>query len=124
MKKQTTKSNQKAKQPLITARIDHMVDKEDSNIKAYASVNVAGAFGIHGIKVIDTEKGLFVAMPQNSYTKDGQKQYSDICHPITAEARTELINAVSEAYEQQLNMEESEEMSEDEDEGPVFEQSM
>ncbi len=88
--------------PAITARIDRLVDYEGSNIKAVASVNVADAFAIHGLKVIDSEKGLFVSMPQSKYEKDGRTQYSDICHPITAEARTELFDTVLAAYEQKL----------------------
>lgn len=95
------------KQPLsnITARIDRLVDQEDSNIKAYASVNIGGAFAVHGIKVVDSVKGLFVSMPSNSYKKDGKMQYSDICHPITAKARNELIDKVTEAYEAKLSEE-------------------
>lgn len=49
--------------PAITARIDRLVDYEGSNVRAIASVNVADAFAIHGLKVIDSEKGLFVSMP-------------------------------------------------------------
>lgn len=88
--------------PAITARIDRLVDYEGSNIKAVASVNVADAFAIHGLKVIDSEKGLFVSMPQSRYEKDGKTQYSDICHPITAEARIKLFDTVLAAYEQKL----------------------
>ena len=76
----------------ITARIDRLVDYGGSNVKAVASVNVAGAFAVHGLKIIDSEKGLFVSMPQSRYEKDGKIQYSDICHPITAKARKELMD--------------------------------
>lgn len=94
---------EKVRDPVsITARIDRLVDYEGSNIKAVASVNVADAFAIHGLKVIDSEKGLFVSMPQSRYEKDGKTQYSDICHPITAEARTKLSDTVLAAYEQKL----------------------
>ena len=86
----------------IKVRINRMVDYEGSSIKAIASANIGGAFAIHGIRVIDSEKGMFVQMPQSSYEKDGKKQYSDIFHPITAEARSELNNAVLDAYEQKL----------------------
>lgn len=99
--KPAAKKEQKSS-PAITARIDRLVDYEGSNIKAVASVNVADAFAIHGLKVIDSEKGLFVSMPQSKYEKDGRTQYSDICHPITAEARTELFDTVLAAYEQKL----------------------
>lgn len=109
------KKEQKKAFPNITARIDRLVDKEDSNIKAYASVNIGGAFAVHGIKVIDSVKGIFVSMPSNSYKKDGKVEYSDICHPITADARNELIEKVTEAYEAKLSEEQDmDNMSEDE----------
>ncbi len=115
------------KQPLsnITARIDRLVDQEDSNIKAYASVNIGGAFAVHGIKVIDSVKGLFVSMPSNSYKKDGKMQYSDICHPITAKARNELIDKVTEAYEAKLSEEQDmDNLPEDEAETADIQPSM
>jgi len=109
------KKEQKKALPNITARIDRLVDQEDSNIKAYASVNIGGAFAVHGIKVIDSVKGIFVSMPSNSYKKDGKVEYSDICHPISAEARNELIDKVTEAYEAKLGEEQDvDNMPEDE----------
>lgn len=96
------KKEQKKALPNITARIDRLVEQDDSSVKAYASVNIGGAFAVHGIKVIDSVKGIFVSMPSNSYKKDGKVEYSDICHPITAEARNELIEKVTEAYEMKL----------------------
>lgn len=101
--------------PSITARIDRMVDYEGSSVRAIASANIAGAFAIHGIKVLDSEKGLFVSMPQTKYEKDGKMQYSDIFHPITAESRTELNNTVLAAYEQKLQEEEAQGMDEPEE---------
>ena len=58
----------------IHASINRMVNKEDSAIKAYASVTMDGMFAVHGLRVIETEKGRFVNMPSTSYTnKDGNK---------------------------------------------------
>lgn len=109
------KKEQKKALPNITARIDRLVEQDDSSVKAYASVNIGGAFAVHGIKVIDSVKGIFVSMPSNSYKKDGKVEYSDICHPITAEARNELIEKVTEAYEMKLGEEqEMDNISEDE----------
>ena len=114
------------KQPLVNAKIDRMVNQEDSKIKAYASANIAGAFAIHGLKVIDSSKGLFVQMPQSVYTKDGEKKYSDIFHSITADARNEINAAVLKSYEERLHMDEAESMSEqpDDDVEAAFSQSM
>ncbi len=109
------KKEQKKALPNITARIDRLVEQDDSSVKACASVNIGGAFAVHGVKVIDSVKGIFVSMPSNSYKKDGKVEYSDICHPITAEARNELIEKVTEAYEMKLGEEQNmDNISEDE----------
>lgn len=99
--------NKKRTVPDISAKIDRLVDQEDSSVKAIASVNIGGAFAVHGIKVIDSVKGIFVSMPSNRYKKDGKMQYSDICHPITADARNTLIDKVVEAYEAKLSEEQN-----------------
>ena len=104
---------QKRSTPNISARIDRLVDYENSKVKAIASVNIGGAFAIHGLRVIDSQKGLFVQMPQSSYEKGGQKHYTDQFHPITANAREELNAAVLDAYEQKL--EQSDTLDEDEE---------
>lgn len=97
-------------------------------IRAYASVNVAGAVAIHGLRVMDSEKGLFVAMPSRSYEdRNGETKYADIAHPISAEARTAINDSVLKAYENALKEEQvqnSEDYKDmDEDDLP-FEQSM
>lgn len=121
----TKQKEQKKAVPTITARIDRLVNQEDSSIKAYASVNIGGAFAVHGIKVIDSVKGIFVSMPSNSYKKDGKVEYSDICHPITADARNELIDRVTEAYEAKLSEKQDiDNMPEDETETADIQQSM
>lgn len=119
------------KTPSISVRINRMVDSENTSIRAEASANIGGAFAIHGIRVIDSEKGPFVQMPQRSYQKDGETVYKDLFHPITAEARTELYGKVMEAYEQRLAEQQVEEQAEDEaldeqseDETPAFGMSM
>lgn len=119
--------------PLITVRIDRILDNRNTKIKAFASANIAGAFAIHGIRVIDSQKGLFVQMPQESYQKNGRTEYTDIFHPVTADARAELYGTVLTAYEQSLQMRESEqereqgedqEQDEDLDEDSGMTQSM
>ena len=116
-KKETApKAAQKKGTPSISVRIDRLNSYEGSSTRAFASANIGGAFAIHGIRVIDSQKGLFVAMPQNSYTaEDGETKYRDLFHPITAEARAELNDKVMEAYEQKLEEEQSETPDEDED---------
>lgn len=51
-------NNQKRKLPYIKVRIDKLVDVDDCNTKAFASVTVSGALAIHGIRVMNSRKGL------------------------------------------------------------------
>ena len=120
------RTEQKRSTPSISVRIDRLVDYDNSKLKAIASVNIGGAFAIHGLRVIDSQKGLFVQMLQNSFQRDGKTEYSDIFHPITAEARSALNSKVLEAYEQEITEAESESEDSDEqdEEAPAFGQSM
>ena len=68
-------------------------------MKAVVSVTFDEAFVIHDIKVVEGEKGLFVAMPSKRMP-DGE--YKDIAHPISSEVRAVLQTAVLEAYEKAL----------------------
>ena len=87
----------------ISATINRLVDKPDSNIKAFASVSFDGFYAVHGIKVCEGEKGRFVSMPSTQYTdRDGNKQYQDIFHPISKGARNALKQAVLNAYDIKL----------------------
>lgn len=76
--------------------------ENDSKVKALASVVINGEFAVRGIRVLESEKGLFVAMPNKKYGDE----YSDIAFPITAEARTALNNAVMNGYNQLMQSEE------------------
>ena len=59
-------------------------------------------FAVHGIKLMQTDNGRFVAMPSNSYIDRGKTQYTEICHPITSVARCEMIDKVNEAYDEKM----------------------
>ena len=100
----------KTQTPKITARIDSLVDYEGSKTKAFASATIGNAFAIHGIKIVEGEKGLFISMPQR---KEGE-DYKEIFHPITAEAREEFNNQILEAYEQKLQEEQGEQLDDGE----------
>lgn len=88
--------------PPIRVKIQRLFDNENSRLRAVASVSIGGAFAAHGIRVMDSDKGLFVAMPSNSYQSKGETKYEDIFHPITAEARQQLNQSVLTAYDQAL----------------------
>ena len=72
-----------------------LVKKEESKLKAVASITIDDCFVIHDIKVIDGTDGYFVAMPSRK-TSDGE--YKDIAHPINSETRQTVIDAVLEAF--------------------------
>lgn len=101
--------------PQINVKITKLFEK-DSKIRAVANATIGGAFAVHGIKVIDSEKGLFLSMPSNSYKNgSGETKYQDIFHPVTAEARQALSDSIMEAYEKALSEQQSEDESDDED---------
>ncbi len=86
----------------IKAQIDRMVNA--GSIKAIASVSLDGQFVVKNLRVIDGNKGLFVAGPQESYTaKDGTRKYTDLFFPVTNAGKADLEKAVLDAYRQQLN---------------------
>lgn len=118
----TKKTNNAAKSKIpVSAKIDRMIDRENATVKAYASVNIGGAFVIKDIAVVDGQKGMFARMPFRSYKgANGDTKYSDIAFALTDEARQSVNDAVLGAYREAL--EESEEELPDENESP--EQSM
>lgn len=75
------------------------VKKEDSKLKAVASITIDDCFVVHDIKVIEGTDGRFIAMPSRK-TNDGE--FKDIAHPLNTETREELKNAILAAYEQEL----------------------
>ena len=71
------------------------VEKE-GKMKAVASITIVNEFVVHDIKIIDGDKGLFIAMPSKK-TLDGE--YRDIAHPINSETRDRIQRSVIQAYE-------------------------
>lgn len=91
----------------LQARVDRLVDKPDGKLRAILSMNLPGGFAVHGIKIYENDGGLFVSMPQSSYTAaDGTIKYRDIFHPVTATARQKLIGATISAYHDALQQQE------------------
>jgi stage V sporulation protein G len=75
-----------------------IVKKDDSKLKAVASVTFDDCFVVHDIKVIEGNEGFFIAMPSRK-TADGE--YKDIAHPIKTETREQLITAILAAFEEE-----------------------
>lgn len=125
VKEQEKVQEQTEQMPTIRAKIDRLADFENSKVKAFASANI-GPFAVHGLRVVDGEKGMFVAMPSTSYQKDGKTEYQETFHPVSGEARKALSDAVLQAYEQKLTEEQTEDagMNMEEAEELPFTQTM
>lgn len=67
----------------------------EGKVRAIVSIILDGDFAVHDLKVIRGLERMFVAMP-NRRSEDGR--YQDIVHPVTAEARAELEDAVLAKY--------------------------
>ena len=111
----------------VNAKINRLINKPDSGVRAIASASFDGYYAVHGIKVCEGEKGLFISMPSTSYTTaNGEKKYQDIFHPTTKGARDALNTSVLNAYKaalaqsQQAEIEVQDTPDEDESEEPEF----
>ncbi len=77
------------------------VDKE-GKMKAVVSITIEDALVVHDIKIIEGEKGLFIAMPSRK-ASDGE--YRDIAHPINSATREELQNLILSKYKEEFQNE-------------------
>ena len=75
------------------------VEKE-GKMKAVVSITIDQEFVIHDIKVIEGDRGLFIAMPSKR-TADGE--FRDIAHPINSDTRESLQKLILESYERSLS---------------------
>ena len=75
---------------------------KEGNMKAIVSITLDDAFVVHDIKVIEGEKGLFIAMPSKRAT-DGE--YRDIAHPINSSTRDVIQKTILDSYERALEEE-------------------
>ena len=78
------------------------VEKE-GKMKAVESITIDEEFVVHDIKIIEGEKGLFIAMPSR---KAADGEYRDIAHPINSETRERIQRLILEKYEETLAAEE------------------
>jgi stage V sporulation protein G len=68
----------------------------EGKMKAVVSVTFDNEFVVHDIKIIESQNGLFVAMPSRK-TPDGE--FKDIAHPINAAARAKIQTEILEKYD-------------------------
>ena len=68
----------------------------DGKMKAIVSVTFDNEFVVHDIKVIEGDKGLFIAMPSK---KSADGEYRDIAHPINSDTRQLMQQMILDSYE-------------------------
>ncbi|MBE5848130.1 MAG: septation protein SpoVG [Lachnospiraceae bacterium] len=73
---------------------------KEGKMKAIVSITLDNEFVVHDIKVIEGEKGLFIAMPSK---KAADGEYRDIAHPINSQTREAIQSIILENYEKTLN---------------------
>ena len=78
------------------------VEKE-GKMKAVVSITIDEEFVVHVFKIIEGEKGLFIAMPSR---KAADGEYRDIAHPINSGTRERIQKLILEKYEETLAAEE------------------
>ncbi|MDO4474121.1 MAG: septation regulator SpoVG [Eubacteriales bacterium] len=76
---------------------------KEGKLKAVVSITMDDEFVVHDIKVIEGEKGFFIAMPSKK-TLDGE--YRDIAHPINSGTRERIQSIILEKFEEAMNEEE------------------
>lgn len=72
---------------------------KEGKMKAVVSITLDNEFVVHDIKVIEGEKGLFIAMPSR---KAADGEYRDIAHPINSDTREKIQSIILERYEATL----------------------
>ena len=72
---------------------------EDGKLKAFASVVFDDSFVVHGMKIIDGSKGLFVAMPSR---KRSDGSHEDVAHPVNREFRHKIQSVLLERYHEEI----------------------
>ena len=70
---------------------------KEGKMKAVVSVTFDNEFVVHDIKVIEGDKGLFIAMPSR---KSGDGEYRDIAHPISSETREKIQTVILAKYKE------------------------
>ena len=72
---------------------------KEGKMKAVVSITIDEEFVVHDIKVIEGEKGLFIAMPSRK-ASDGE--YRDIAHPINSLTRDSIQTMILDRYEEAI----------------------
>ncbi|MDK9580336.1 septation regulator SpoVG [Sneathia sanguinegens] len=74
--------------------------ESELKLKAYADITFDDCFVVHGLKLIDGQNGLFVAMPSKKLSNN---EFKDIVHPIQPEFRAQITEVILKKYEEEKN---------------------
>ena len=83
---------------------------KEGKMKAIVSITLDDEFVVHDIKVIEGEKGLFIAMPSRKTTTG---EYKDIAHPINSQTREQIQEMILNEYQRALTEEDLTEYDEE-----------
>lgn len=76
----------------------YKVEINNSNLRAFASINIDDELVIKNIKVVEGKKGLFVSYPAE---KGSDGEYYDQVYPLNKETRDYIEETILEAYEKE-----------------------
>lgn len=71
------------------------IEKENSRLRGMATIILDDQLAIHNIRIIEGDRGLFIAMPSRKTDED---KYEDIVHPITNDFRNKVQDIILEKY--------------------------
>lgn len=74
------------------------VEKE-GKMKAVVSITIDNEFAVHDIKIIEGEKGLFIAMPSR---RNAEGEYRDVAHPINSDVRQHIQQLIMDKYQEEM----------------------
>ena len=78
---------------------DVRIRKVDKEGKMKAVVSITIEFAVHDIKIIEGEKGAFIAMPSR---KNADGEYRDVAHPINSETRRQIQELIMQKYREEI----------------------
>lgn len=76
------------------------LDNDHSKVIGLASIVIDGCFEVHDLRIVDADRGRFVAMPSKKAKNDGG--FMDIAHPLDLETREYVTKMVLEAYDKKI----------------------
>ena len=73
--------------------------EKEGKMKAVVSITIDEEFVVHDIKIIEGDKGLFIAMPSR---RGSEGEYKDIAHPIRSSTREAMQNLILNKYKEEF----------------------